>query len=312
MTKDGTSLVIVSKKIDHDLEDCLACVEKQIIKPQEVIVVASEMDASQFIERWPDFIPIQYTADRSTARNIGWRKATYNRICFWESDSIFNPEWIQEVEKVFQEGADAVIDRRKMYKPKGYFEKCWDHQFDLRYARYSPFSAWAFKRTVLEDLEGFDQQLEYAEDTDLGLRMISKGYKIILAERAIQHHKGEPRGLRSVVKRRYIFGREKGRGFYIKHPDLLPRRHVTATVLTPVLLSAATIYGGILIGVLILAGIFIGSTIRLQIFENRDGLVKLRYIPGMALLRLCGGLSNQIGLIIGSLNKKRYKIIQNS
>jgi len=290
------SLVVVSKEYDADLEECLECTRHQTRAFDEIIVCISS-DSEQARKRWPQVTFIAKPAGRSKARNIAWKASKGSIVCFWEADSIFNDEWLREVLNTFALGADAVIDRRRSYCPKGYFQRSWDRGLDLRYARYVPFSAWAFRRNVLVDTEGFDESLDYAEDTDLGLRLKAKGYKILLADKAVQWHKGEPRSPLSMMRRRFTFGYKKTLGFYRKHPDLFP---TGTSLLTVLCLSGAAVL--VVLGRLVLLALVaaVGFTVAFAV-EAREswGILRLRHVPSLTAIRLSGAACYHIGAVLG-------------
>jgi len=300
MTCEKMSLIIISNEADRDLEDCIGSIDDQAEKPNEVILVLSK-NGNGLKDRWPGIQVLIKNANRSEARNIGWRYANGPIVCFWESDSTFSPDWFKEVHRAFHRGADAVIDRRRVYQPKTYIERCWDANFDLRYADYKPFSAWAFRRNVLEDVGGFDPSIVYAEDTDLGTRLLEKGYRILLAGKAIQYHKGEPKSLAGIIRRRYIFGRRKAAGFYKKHPDLYPRGKTAATAMSPLILVGTICIAGLNTGVaLLVTGIGIlltGLAIKIQLVENKEKTIRARYIPGIVAARFMGSVSYHLGIL---------------
>lgn len=112
---------------------------------------------------------------------------------------------MEEVLKGFEE-YDCVIDRRAVYAPKTFIARMNDAVFDMRFKDYKPFSIWAIRKDLFEKIGGFNEKLEAFEDIELGDRLISMGYKIYFAEKAIQHHKGEPKTLREALKRSLWFG----------------------------------------------------------------------------------------------------------
>jgi GT2 family glycosyltransferase len=109
--------------------------------------------------------------------------------------------------KKFEEGARAVIDRRRMYRPATFYARLSDHLYDLRYADYVPANAWIMEKALVEALGGFDENLHIAEDVDLGDRIKAAGVEIALAERAVHSHRGEAPTLTAGLRRSYAFGR---------------------------------------------------------------------------------------------------------
>ena len=298
---DTVAVAVVSRSIDPDTLDCLRCTKRQTRPPDEVVLVTPDRETS-LPEDLAGVRVIHDEGNRSRARNIAWKASRSAIICFWESDSIFNDRWIEEVIEEFERGVDAVIDRRAVFNPRSYIERCWDKQFDIRYADYTPFSAWAFRREVLESTGGFDEALEYAEDTDLGLRLLQKGFKIGLARGAVQQHRGEPRTLRQIVARRFAFGYNKAKGFYAKHPDLFPRKKVLLLWASLFLAVALGIYGHLaIIGSLILLGYI---AMAFNVYRQGRGAVPLSMVLGIALIRILGGVAYHLGASLGLVGRR--------
>jgi glycosyltransferase involved in cell wall biosynthesis len=298
MMATSVAVAIVTLDFDPDFSECLECTRTQTRSPDEIIVVSPNR-ASDLERQWPEVTFIRDDGNRSEARNCAWRHSESDAICFWEADSTFNSIWVQEVSDTLSRGPDAVIDRRKVHDPHGYFQDCWDRQFDIRYHDYTPFSAWAFRRDVLEDTAGYDERLTYAEDSDLGGRLLEKGYRIELADRAIQYHKGEPESFYSMLKRRFRFGYEKSRGFYRKHPDKYPRRKTVLLICTSAASVALFLIHPVILVLLSVFG-YVGLAIGMAFRWNN--VIDARYSPGIAAIRIAGGAAYHIGVIIGSIS----------
>jgi glycosyltransferase involved in cell wall biosynthesis len=222
---------------DEDvIGECLESLLNQTKDFDEIIVVddGSTDSTREIVKKYPvKLIRIEHK-ERSHARNIGWKNAAGEIIAFIESDSVYDEKWVEEVLEGFKKGADAVIDRRALYKPKTFIARYNDEMFNLRYKNYNPFSAWAFKKEVLERLGGFDEDLVAAEDRDLGARLLASGYRIAFADKAIQYHKGEPTSLWRAIKRSWWFGKNMW-GYYRKYPKKTPSLNLAVYSLVVIL-----------------------------------------------------------------------------
>ncbi len=72
---------------------------------------------------------------------------------------------------------------------------------------YTPFTAWVFKKEILQVLQGFDPD-SGIEDLDLGKRLLSAGYHITYQPDAVCYHDGEPKTLLREIKRSGWVGSE--------------------------------------------------------------------------------------------------------
>ena len=220
--------------------ECIASLKRQSRKFDEIIVVndASTDPTPEVIRKFKGLRIFDFKKNRgrSNARNFGAAKANGKIVAIIESDSVYNTNWVKAVLKKFEEGADAVIDRRAVHKPKTFVSRMNDAVFTARYRNYTPFSAWAFKKNVFKKLKGFDNRLDWPEDADLGQRLLKNGYKILCAKKAVQYHKGEPKTLVEGMKRSYNFGKRM-KPYYAKHPGQYPLRKLAySTILIPSLI----------------------------------------------------------------------------
>ncbi len=295
----GVSVVIVAKKGEKYVYDCIDSIKAQSTKASETIVVSQEKINVNGIKN------VVSKANRSKARNIGWKKAKSKIVLFAEADSIFGKNWINNIVSEFKKGADAVIDRRAVYKPKTFIQKCGDEFFSLRYSDYKPFCAQAYKKNVLEDTKGFDEKIEYSEDTDLGTRILKKGYKINLAEKAFQFHKGEPKSLMGVMKRSITFGKEKANTYFKKYPKQAPVFDSMMIILWFLLLPLVfvTLWSLVLFFLidLMLFTIFIAKLLR----QQKHYKLKMRYLVGIATMNYFKWFFTRIGFMYGKLRGGR-------
>lgn len=300
------SVIITTYNEEKNIADCLKSILAQTRKPDEVIVVddGSQDRTVEVVSKFPTKLIKTEHKERCHARNVGWKGATGDLVFFAEADSVFDKNWIKEILKTFEKGADAVIDRRRMYKPKTFLQKCLEAQFDIRYAHYKPFSAWAFKKQILKDVGGFDEKLNQAEERDLGKRILDAGYKILLAQKAIQYHKGEPQNIKELIKRAYVSARRKATGYFKKYPKefsyLKPLFFVGLSIL--LLLSFILLYFLYAFGVLLLLA-YLGIYFRITVNERGWQVVAKKYIFGLAFFRLMAAFASSFGSIAGKLSR---------
>ncbi len=186
----------------------LQTIMRQSRKFDEIIVVddGSTDDTVKIVKKFPVKVLQLQHQERSATRNAGWRHAKSEIVAIMESDAFFDKDWVKNVLKGFDQGYEAVIDARRMYKPKTLIAKMNDHFFVLRYKKYVPFSAWVFTRSLLEELNGFDVKLMGPEDRELGDRILASGRKIYFARDAVQYHMGEPYNWRGSLRRSFFYG----------------------------------------------------------------------------------------------------------
>ncbi|MEA1983171.1 MAG: glycosyltransferase, partial [Campylobacterota bacterium] len=126
----------------------------------------------------------------SSARNKGILNATYEWVAFLDSDD----EWLEsKLEKqvhLHKENSDVLVSYTdenwiregvEVKIPKK-FKKIGEDAFveNVSYCNIAPSSV-LMRKSVFEDVGGFDEELEVCEDYDLWLRVALK-YKIVLVD----------------------------------------------------------------------------------------------------------------------------------
>ncbi len=218
------SVILNAYNEEKDLPDCIKSLKNQSVKPFEIIVIdnGSKDKTVEVSKKAGAKVYTIKPRSRGLARDYGWRKAKGNIVAYLDSDMIINKDWVKEILKKFDEGADGVIDRIHVWKPNNAFTESLDAFYSFRIENnYEPFLAWAYKKDLLEKVGGFKDI--WIEDGELGKRFLKAGYKIKLAEKAIRYHKGPPREFRNMLKRNYFFGKNEAIGIYKNHPEALPK-----------------------------------------------------------------------------------------
>lgn len=239
-----SSAIIPTYNNESDIKECMDSLLNQSKKFDEIIVVDSNSSdkTKEIVKKYKKVKLIETGRGRSLARNVGWKSSKGDVICFIESDSVFNKDWLKYVLESFSQGADAVADKRRVHNPKTFISKMNNEIFKKRQKNYKPFSAWAFKREVLEKTGGFDESLEAAEDVDLGTRTKKAGYKIVYQPKSVQYHKGEPKNLGELFKREKWFGKNM-KNYYEKYPEKFPWIRAISFSAFPLLFAIHWSYG---------------------------------------------------------------------
>ncbi len=162
--------------------------------PIEVLIVdASSEDSTPDIvrqyEKKYDFVHLYFRGGtRGAGRNHGIKQAHGEAVAFIDGDAIANPFWIHELREGLQH-ADVVAGRSIQigYRPFEDLERVEliVRGIDVTY----PSSNLAYKKKVLEEIGGFDERFDTAEDIDLNLRAVLAGHPIAFRPNAIIYHR---------------------------------------------------------------------------------------------------------------------------
>lgn len=159
----------------------------------------------------------------ATARNLGWRTAKAPLVCFTDDDCTPEPGWLAALATAAS-GVD-IAQGRTIPDPdqaanRGPFSRTMTVPFEEGF--YETCNI-AYRRDLLEQLDGFDQgfRYPYGEDTDLAWRARELGARTTFVDAAVVRHEVWPSDYRAQL--RDMRRRDGLVLMYAKHPQL--RRH---------------------------------------------------------------------------------------
>lgn len=185
-----------------------------------IVVDSASRDAAVIREVVADRAPL-LRVDRpglSRARNVGWRAATKPIVAFTDDDCEVSSRWFETIEDVFGDPAvgfmtgRVVGDRESAIGVSTFIEQT-PRRFDGPQdpASFGSGANMAFRRRVLEEIGGFDEELgsgtalRSAEDHDAFWRALRAGWAGVYHPAAVVTHRLWRGRMRSI-------GREFGYG----------------------------------------------------------------------------------------------------
>lgn len=150
-----------------------AAAAAQVDRLRDAGAVASALDSSAV--RGP-----------SHARNVGWRAVTADRILFCDADDVVGPTWVAALAAALDEHGivggslrfDGINDDA-LASTQGGTTTGLAAKFG--YLPFAPSCNLGVRRDLMEMLDGFDETLPTAEDTDLCWRAAQAGHPIAFA-----------------------------------------------------------------------------------------------------------------------------------
>ena len=163
--------------------------------PGRVLVVDDRRDRSRVLPVG-ELAGVEVVAGRgagpAAARNLGWRRASAEWVAFLDDDVVPGPSWLGDLARDL-EGLEpevaATQGRVRVPMPAGRRPTDWERNVrGLETARWATADM-AYRRSVLEEVGGFDERFPraYREDADLGLRVVEAGYRIVVGDRGVLH-----------------------------------------------------------------------------------------------------------------------------
>ncbi|HEV2819662.1 MAG TPA: HAD-IIIA family hydrolase [Solirubrobacteraceae bacterium] len=126
------------------------------------------------------------------ARNTGARACAAPWVAFLDDDVVVGPTWLEELARDLAGLGDDVAasqGRVDVPLPPGRRPTDWERNVaGLERARWATADM-AFRRDALEAAGGFDERFKraYREDSDLGLRLVDAGGRIVAGARSVVH-----------------------------------------------------------------------------------------------------------------------------
>ena len=150
----------------------------------------------------------------AATRNLGASLATGEYLLFVDDDCEVDEHWIERTVGVLEDNAEVgEVAARIVGASTRFFARCHD------YARYYPSMqtepsersfacgcAFAIRKSLFEELGGFDESIRTGEDEDLGLRMQALGYKTVYRPECIVYHHHGRDSFRAMLQRAYAWG----------------------------------------------------------------------------------------------------------
>ncbi|MEM2988715.1 MAG: glycosyltransferase [Candidatus Bathyarchaeia archaeon] len=225
------SVIVTCFNKARTLEACVSSIYEQAVDGLEVVVVddGSTDDSLERISKFSDLEGFRLLKlphnGISAAKNEGIKASHGDIILFLDGDCVLERGALEKIVEIFGAGdgglgcvggeVRALNGSRAIAKTIELLQN--------EFARRWPFGAnVAFRRGVLEELGGFDPDMEYGEDADFFIRMKKAGYGHIMAK-PVSARTENPENLLDLFRQRYKWG--KGFGQLIdRHPELFDHR----------------------------------------------------------------------------------------
>jgi cellulose synthase/poly-beta-1,6-N-acetylglucosamine synthase-like glycosyltransferase len=190
------SVVVIGRNEGARLERCLESVHsmRRDWEVEVIYVDSGSSDDSVALAERLGAKTIALTPQRPTAalgRNAGWRAATGEMILFLDGDTVLEKNFAATAMREFEDGAVACVcgDRREMFSRATVYNRV----LDLDWMHAPGPAAFCggdalFRKSVLEQVGGFDESLIAGEEPEMCRRMIAMGKRIVHLDVAMTQH----------------------------------------------------------------------------------------------------------------------------
>lgn len=239
--KNGISVVIPTLNRTQFLKETLDClIDQQFEFPYEILIVdqSNEFDSiiNEYQKKHPfiKYFHITFFKGLPEARNFGWQHASYDYLLYLDDDILCGKDLLkQHYEYITQESIGVVAGGiTEKYKKE---TDCKTGKFDywtatpargfykkgLMPVDHAGGGNFSIKKSVMKQVGGVDEHLSKGaalfEETDLCLRVIKNGYKILFNYDAhVYHLAADTGGCRVKDIDKYIFSLSRNRTIIIR------------------------------------------------------------------------------------------------
>ncbi len=179
----------------------------------EVLVVGQDKYNLITEDELVHFIRTDKPVIQAIARNIGVRHARGEILAFIDADCIAASDWVQTIVTRFQDPNVHWLGGGVTFGGDGYWILCDNVSTFYEWVSTAPRGTrkclaslnFAVRRSAWAQVDGFDESLAKAEDTDLSLRARLEGFNLDFEPSAVVVHKQHPSRNRPCVIMRRAF-----------------------------------------------------------------------------------------------------------
>ena len=215
------SFVVVSKNEEQNIADCLeSLIEIDCDKDIFLIDNGSSDRTLSIAKKYEVHTTVDNTASVSKMRNVGASLSSHEIICFVDADVIISQSWFDRMMEHLKKGdvGCACAPEKWCGDWPTWVEKTWLNAKGLvdtsvREVEWCQSGAFAIKRSVFNDVGGFNEDMVAGEDADLGYR-VSRKYRIIKDGSVFFLHKRTPKTLSQFFWQQVWHGKSSLAGMY--------------------------------------------------------------------------------------------------
>jgi cellulose synthase/poly-beta-1,6-N-acetylglucosamine synthase-like glycosyltransferase len=229
------SVVITSRNNEATIGECLKSIT-ELNYPKDfleiILIDACSSDKTTQIAAEYGVKVVSMAVNAPAAYNYASKIASHGILAFVDSDAKVESEWLRKLVLHLNEPKTAGVSGNiETWNGDNPWARCIGYDIKSRYARLKNYTGRVatmnllFKRSVLEEVGGFNEGFPSQYDTELGFRISSKGYRIAFERNALCFHFNR-QTLRAYWRQQLQYGKNTVR-LYFKHAGLAKGDEIT-------------------------------------------------------------------------------------
>jgi cellulose synthase/poly-beta-1,6-N-acetylglucosamine synthase-like glycosyltransferase len=229
------SIIVASLNSEHTIGECLKSI-LDLNYPEgffEVIVVdGCSTDATvKIAEKYPVKV-VSTPLNAPAAYNYAMKIVDNDVLGFIDADAKVEKEWLNKLVAHLDDPQVAGVSGGiETWNTENAWARSIGYDLKSRYARLKKYVVRVatmnllLKKSIIEEVGGFDEKLPSQYDTDLGFRITSKGYKILFEPDATCYHFHRST-VKAYFKQQLQYGKNTTK-LYLKHGTLAKGDEIT-------------------------------------------------------------------------------------
>jgi glycosyltransferase involved in cell wall biosynthesis len=170
------TIALSVRNSEKQIGPCIRSILAQTISEFEVLVVEdppfdrTDQIIASFNDKRIKHIKNETKLGLSGSRNKGLEFAKGKYVFFTDADCVVSPNWIEQGLILIQQKNCIGVEGKTYYVSEKYIPTMQDNVVENKTGGQFPTCNIVYKKSVLNDIRGFDERFTYMEDRDLALR----------------------------------------------------------------------------------------------------------------------------------------------
>jgi cellulose synthase/poly-beta-1,6-N-acetylglucosamine synthase-like glycosyltransferase len=229
------SIIVAAMNNEETIEECLKAVLAQNYAAGYIEVIVMDGGSKDATVKIAEKYPVKVFSIRlnaPAAYNYAMKIARHPILGFVDSDAKVEKDWLKKLVPHLNEpkvaGVSGSIETWNSENP---WARSIGYEVKNRYSRIGKYTGriatmnLLLKKTVIEEVGGWDEKLPSQYDTDFGFRISARGYKIAYEPSAVCYHFNRPT-LHAYYRQQMQYGKNTIK-LYFKHSNLAKGDEIT-------------------------------------------------------------------------------------